>query len=113
MRAMQTVIERLRNPTFFVFSDDIDFVRDNLPKGENIVFVDHNDTSNACEDFRLMSACNHNIIANSTFSWWGAWLNPNPAKVVCAPSSWHNINPDISYPDLIPPDWLRIATEAR
>jgi hypothetical protein len=112
MRAMQTVIERLRNPTFFVFSDDIDYVRNNLPTRENIVFVDHNDTSNGCEDFRLMSACNHNIIANSTFSWWGAWLNPNPAKMVCAPSSWNNVNPDVHCPDLIPSDWLRISIDA-
>jgi hypothetical protein len=111
VRAMRTVVERLRNPTFFVFSDDIDFARENLPKGENIVFVDHNDEVNGHEDLRLMSACRHNIIANSSFSWWGAWLNPNPAKLVCAPSSWHNINPDVPYPDLIPPSWLRIAID--
>jgi hypothetical protein len=109
---MQTINDRLSNPTFFVFSDDIAFARENLPKGDNIVYVDHNDEANGCEDFRLMSACSHNIIANSTFSWWGAWLNPNPAKLVCAPMSWHNINPDVSYPDLIPPSWMRIAIDA-
>jgi hypothetical protein len=111
LRAMQAIIERLLNPTFFIFSDDKAFVRENLPKGENIVFVDHNDTANGCEDFRLMSACSHNIIANSTFSWWSAWLNPNPAKLVYAPRSWNNINPNVPYPDLIPPSWLRIATD--
>ena len=109
---MQTILERLRNPTFFVFSDDIAFVRENMPKRENIVFVDHNDEVNCHEDLRLMSACAHNVIANSTFSWWGAWLNPNPTKLVCAPSSWNNINPDVPYPDLIPPGWLRIAVSA-
>jgi len=109
-RAMRSMLERLRKPIFFVFSDDIAFARENLPNGENIVFVDHNDEANACEDLRLMSACSHNIVANSTFSWWGAWLNPNPTKVVCAPMSWQNINPDVPYTDLIPPTWQRIAT---
>jgi len=55
LRAMQTLIERLRNPTFFVFSNDISFARENMPKGENIVFVDHNDEANGHEDLRLMS----------------------------------------------------------
>jgi len=111
-RAMQAVLERFRDPVFFVFSDDIAFARKNLPMDHDIQFVDHNDETNGHEDLRLMSACRHNIIANSTFSWWGAWLNPNPSKLVCAPSSWHNINPNVPYPDLIPPSWLRIATDA-
>lgn len=105
--AMQAIRERVGNPTFFVFSDDIAFTRANLPKGERMVFVDHNDEANPHEDLRLMSACRHHIIANSTLSWWGAWLNPNPAKLVCAPRNWRN--PKISYEDLIPPGWLRIA----
>jgi Glycosyl transferase family 11 len=106
--AMQALLERVDNPTFFVFSDDIAFTRENLPNSGRMVFVDHNDEANGHEDLRLMSSCRHNIIANSTFSWWGAWLNPNPAKIVCAPQSWHNLNADVPYSDLIPPSWKPI-----
>jgi hypothetical protein len=105
---MQTMQERISNPTFFVFSDDIAFARALLPKGERMEFVDHNDESNPDEDLRLMSSCRHHIIANSTFSWWGAWLNPCPAKVVCAPEIWQDDDPTIPYPDLLPSAWLRI-----
>jgi hypothetical protein len=59
------------------------------------------------EDMRLMSLCKHNIIANSSFSWWGAWLNRNPGKLVVAPLRWFN-RQDINTDDLIPADWLRI-----
>jgi hypothetical protein len=111
-RAMHTLLSKVNNPTFFVFSDDIAFTRENLPKGYEIQFVDHNDEMSGHEDLRLMSACRHNIIVNSSFSWWGAWLNPNPAKLVCAPMSWHNMNPAVPYPDLIPPSWLRIPIDA-
>lgn len=111
--AIQTFLEEVSRPTFFVFSDDIGFARENLPKGEDVIFVKHNDETNPHEDLRLMSSCSHNIIANSTLSWWGAWLNRNPAKLVCAPESWMNSDPDVSYIDLIPPDWLRIAVDAQ
>jgi hypothetical protein len=107
-RAMQAMQERISNPTFFVFSDDIAFARESLPKGERMEFVDHNDESHPYEDLRLMSACRHHIIANSTFSWWGAWLNPSSTKVVCAPMIWQDDDPTTPYPDLLPPAWLRI-----
>ncbi len=107
-RAMQTMLERISNPTIFVFSDDIAFARETLPKSERIEFVDHNDESHPDEDLRLMSACRHHIIANSTFSWWGAWLNPCSTKVVCAPMIWQDDDPTSPYPDLLPPEWLRI-----
>ncbi|MGO9316636.1 MAG: alpha-1,2-fucosyltransferase [Terracidiphilus sp.] len=107
-RAMQTMMERISNPTFFVFSDDIAFARESLPKGERMEFVDHNNELNADEDLRLMSACRHHIIANSTFSWWGAWLNPRSTKVVCAPMIWQDDDPTTPYPDILPPAWLRI-----
>jgi hypothetical protein len=108
-RAMQVVQQTLANPTYFIFSDDIPYTRRALPHVEGMVFVDHNDEANGHEDLRLMSACRHNIIANSTMSWWGAWLNSDPSKIVCAPKIWRN--PKISYADLIPPNWLRIAND--
>jgi hypothetical protein len=89
--------------TFFVFSDDIPFARQNLPKLERIVFVDHNDEEAAVEDLRLMSACHHHIIANSSFSWWGAWLNPIKEKCVLVPDLWPTLT--APPPDLVPPNW--------
>jgi hypothetical protein len=110
-RAIQALSQRVSNPEFFVFSDDIAFARENLPCEKRMVFVDNNDETNPHEDLRLMAACSHSIIANSTLSWWGAWLNPNPTKLVFAPDSWQNVNREVPYPDLIPPNWLRIATD--
>jgi hypothetical protein len=105
--AITAIREAHANPTVFVFSDDIDFARKNLPALVPMVFVDHNDALAAHEDLRLMSACSHHIIANSTFSWWGAWLNPNPAKLVIAPDRW--LDPAVPHPDLLPRDWRRVA----
>jgi hypothetical protein len=109
-RCMQVLAKQLHNPTFFVFSDDIAYARESLPRAERMIFVDHNDEANGHEDLRLMSSCRHHIIANSTLSWWGAWLNPHSDKLVCAPKVWRN--PKISYTDLLPPDWLRIANDS-
>jgi hypothetical protein len=103
-RAIARVKERMDEPTFFVFSDDMEFARANLPAGLKTVFVDHNDHWTAHEDLRLMSSCRHHILANSTFSWWGAWLNPSEDKVVLAPRQWH-LRADSYYPELMPPEW--------
>jgi hypothetical protein len=103
-RAITRAKERIDEPTFFVFSDDMEFARANLPAGLKTVFVDHNDHWTAHEDLRLMSGCRHHILANSTFSWWGAWLNPNEDKVVLAPRQWH-LRAESYYPELMPPAW--------
>jgi Glycosyl transferase family 11 len=103
--AISTLEERLGNPTFFVFSDDIPFVKKYLPKTMTAVFVDHNDDFRAHEDMRLMSSCHHHIIANSTFSWWGAWLNTRSDKIVIAPRQW-DLTEDSHYRDLLPPTWM-------
>jgi len=97
--------ERLDEPTFFVFSDDMAFTKEHLPKGLRAVFVDHNDASSSHEDLRLMSSCHHHIIANSTFSWWGAWLNPRADKMVLAPKYWL-LKRNSYYPDLLPSNWM-------
>lgn len=100
----------LPGPTFFLFSDDIPWCRtvlaEALPAGTPIVFADANDDATSFEDLRLMSACHHHIIANSSFSWWGAWLNPRPDRLVFAPRYWL-LTPDSDFPDLLPPDWTR------
>jgi len=69
---------------FLVFSDDPEWCKQNFPKG-NYVFIEGQEDY---EDLCLMTLCDHNCIANSTFSWWGAWLNPNPNKIVVAPKAW-------------------------
>ncbi len=99
---------RMPMATFFVFSDDIAFARSHLEKHQGLVFVDHNDEAHGFEDLRLMSSCRHHIIANSTLSWWGAWLNPKPDKLVFAPERW--IMPQYPHTDLIPSTWIRLAT---
>ena len=95
------------NPHFFVFSDDPAWVKANMNLGFPMVVVEGGGAERQCEDLRLMSLCQHNIIANSSFGWWGAWLNANPNKRVIAPQNW--FNPGVhDARDLLPTDWLRI-----
>jgi Glycosyl transferase family 11 len=103
-RAIAQFKNILRNPTFFIFSDDIQFAKENFGKDTAAVFVDHNDPLSAHEDLRLMSSCRHHIIANSTFSWWGAWLNGSDEKLVLAPRHWLVANCPAKN-DLMPPSW--------
>lgn len=104
--AMQLISREVRNPHFFVFSDDIAWIKSNLNIDMPCQFVDHNQGGESYNDMRLMSLCQHHIIANSSFSWWGAWLNPNAEKIVVAPKRWfaHEVN---TY-DLIPKTWVRL-----
>ena len=72
-----------------------------IPSTNNLI----NKGSDSWQDMYLMSRCKHNIIANSTFSWWGAWLNDNPQKIVVAPSRWFaNMDND----EIVPPEWIRL-----
>jgi hypothetical protein len=103
-RAIDLIRRQFADPVFFIFSDDIEFARKNLPDDIRKVFVEGNDDVSAQEDLRLMAACQHQIIANSSFSWWGAWLNPNSEKVVVAPRHWL-LSPESAYADLLPPEW--------
>jgi len=96
-----------KNLEIFAFSDDPSWVKNNLKLPVNINFITHNSSDNNYEDLRLMSYCNHNIIANSSFSWWGAWLNKNPNKIVIAPKLWY-ANQKIENKDITPKNWLRI-----
>jgi hypothetical protein len=91
----------------FVFSDDMEYARAHLPRDLPTCFVDHNDDFSAQEDLRLMAACHHHVIANSSFSWWGAWLNARPGKLVIAPRNWRGDTPSY-YPDLYPGGWKAI-----
>lgn len=91
----------------FIFSDDISWARENIRSSLATVFVDHTDEQHAYEDMYLMSSCKHNVIANSSFSWWGAWLNKNEGKNVIAPEKWFNDFP-ADTKDLYPSTWITI-----
>jgi len=98
---------RLVKPSFFIFSDDLAWAKDNLRTACPSEFVDINDPSRGYLDLHLMARCRHQIIANSTLSWWGAWLNPSATKMVIAPKRWFRRN-DMDTRDLIPDGWLTI-----
>jgi hypothetical protein len=94
----------------FVFSNDMVWVKNNLSIPFAHTFVENNNEANGIEDFRLMTHCKHHIIANSSFSWWAAWLSPYPNKIVIAPSKWVS-SQDKYYKnlnDVIPESWIKI-----
>jgi len=105
--AVRFISSRVTSPIFFVFSDEPCWVKENLSLEAPMIVISHNGTERGEEDLRLMSLCRHHIIANSSFSWWGAWLNPNRQKIVIAPRRWFN-HPGIVTTDLIPPEWIQI-----
>lgn len=103
--AIKTIYRNVNKPYFFIFSNDIDWCRKNFDM-ENVIFVDNNKGNKSYIDMQLMSCCKHNIIANSTFSWWGAWLNDNKDKMVLSPNRWFNSVEGTC--DIIPNDWYKI-----
>tara|TARA_B100000745_G_scaffold273961_1_gene202680 strand:+ start:20373 stop:21290 length:918 start_codon:yes stop_codon:yes gene_type:complete len=105
-KAVSYIQEHVTEPSFFIFSDDIAWVKENIPLPDNTKYVS-NPALSAEEELILMSRCSHNIIANSTFSWWGAWLNQNREKIVIAPTPWFNKNNHL-FKDLIPDSWIQL-----
>ncbi|MEI6352472.1 MAG: alpha-1,2-fucosyltransferase [Candidatus Nomurabacteria bacterium] len=105
-KAMKIIEDRKSNILYLIFSDDIEWARDNLKINKNKIFVSSSELKDY-EELILMSKCKDNIIANSTFSYWAAWLNTNKEKIVIAPKKWNNIYQDC-YKNLIPKDWLVI-----
>ncbi len=93
--------------TFFAFSDEPEWVRENLDLPHELQVVSHNGEETSFDDIRLMSRCRHHIVANSSFSWWGAWLNPDPDKMVIAPKRWF-ADPAMQVHDIVPEDWIRL-----
>ncbi|HVV15526.1 MAG TPA: alpha-1,2-fucosyltransferase [Candidatus Paceibacterota bacterium] len=93
-------------PVYYVFSDDIEWVREHMPFLSPAVFVSRPGIA-PHEDIALMSRCSAHILANSTFSWWGAWLDPNPAKIVIAPKEWFR-DRSVNTKDVLPPEWIQL-----
>jgi hypothetical protein len=106
-QAVDHIAGRCGPLTLFVFSDDQEWVRQNMQFAHPTVHVDCNPPERGAWDMHLMKHCHHHVVANSSFSWWGAWLNPSPDKIVVAPGRWFT-DGTIDTSDLIPPAWVRI-----
>jgi len=106
-KSMEWMAERLAHPHFFVFSDDPQWVKHSIESSYPMIVVSGQYTKNNYEDIWLMSMCKHHIIANSSFSWWSAWLSSNPDKFIIAPQRWFN-DSSIDTRDLIPDGWIRL-----
>lgn len=102
-KGIEYIAKYVQNPHFFIFSDDIEWVIKNLKIDYTFTIVDFNQ-GKGWFDLNLMKNCKHNIIANSSFSWWGAWLNENYGKIVIAPKKW---NTKKQKYDIIPQEWIK------
>jgi hypothetical protein len=105
--AIEKISKSIDNPKFFVFSDDIEWVVNNFNIPDSKI-IDWNIGEDSYKDLILMSMCKHNIMANSSFSWWGAWLNSNEDKVVIIPNKWAN---GFEAAHVACPDWICLDTE--
>jgi Glycosyl transferase family 11 len=105
-RAINHVVSQVRKPSLFIFSDDPDWTREHLRTQHPSHYITHNSPDDAFQDLRLMSHCKHHVIANSSFSWWGAWLSTSPGQIVVAPEKWFSVSRPT--PDLLPPEWKRL-----
>jgi hypothetical protein len=105
--AIDYVKKKIGNIHLFVFSDEPEWVKTNMKFDSPVTYINNNTGGNSYIDMQLMSLCKHNIIANSSFSWWGAWLNSNPGKIVVAPAKWFN-DSSINVNDIIPNEWQKL-----
>ncbi len=104
--AIKIIVKRVKDPIFFIFSDDSQWTKENLKLKYPTIYVDINGSEKSYEDLRLMSNCKHFIVANSAFSWWGAWLSNNPNKIICAPKTWFR---SADEGDIVPKSWVRVG----
>ncbi len=104
-KAIELMSKKLKQPHFFVFSDEPAWCKKNLKLGFPTTYVSGN--KSGFEDMRLMTHCAHHITANSSFSWWGAWLNPKADKIVIAPKRWFN-DPSMGKAEIVPESWIKL-----
>lgn len=113
IKAMKLAGARVRNPRFYIFSDDPGWVAAEIGVASNTVIVDHHRGDEVHEDFRLMRACKHQIVASSSLSWWAAWLNDNPGKVVISPPASHWVQrAGCDTSQILPSEWLIVEAAA-
>lgn len=106
-RAISEIKKRVGVASFFVFSDDLEWAKENITFIDDVTFVKPAGDNPDHEELILMSRCRHHITANSSFSWWGAWLNRNPNKIVIAPAPWFR-DSSKNTDDLVPSDWIQL-----
>lgn len=104
--AIQLISKKIKNIRLFVFSDDIEWAKNNFKPNCSVKYINGN-INNPIQDMFLMSNCKHSIIANSTFSWWAAYLNKNENKIVISPKHWF-LKDKPSSEDILPPDWIKL-----
>ncbi|HEY9221970.1 MAG TPA: alpha-1,2-fucosyltransferase [Lutibacter sp.] len=111
-KAIKAILNKINpcvNIMFYVFSDDKEFSGkfiENFKIPAKLINI--NNSEDSYKDMYLMSQCKHNIIANSSFSWWGAWLNNNPEKIVVAPQKWFGKGSEENYRDIVPNNWIKL-----
>ena len=108
--AIELIIHTVNDPVFYIFSDDSEWAAKHVKAPGQVHYIVHNTQENSYKDMYLMSKCMHNIIANSSFSWWGAWLNSNENKVVISPKQWLPEDNVLSA-DIIPSNWLQVEAQ--
>lgn len=106
-QALQHIAGALTEPKLYIFSDDPGWVRSSIKFPFPAYIMNNESRRSPCEDMRLMSLCSHAIIANSSFSWWGAWMIRNTDKIVIAPKRWV-LNTRVKIRDLLPESWIKI-----
>lgn len=104
-RAITKINQLVENPTFIFFSDDMEWTKEHFGQSDNHVFVEGKGAWEDYHDMQLMSGCRHHIMANSSFSWWAAYLNTNPGKKIICPSKWINAK---DTPDVYCEDWIKL-----
>lgn len=106
-RSIDYIMSKVEKPHFYIFSDDPNWSQQHITIDAPTTYIRNNSSDRNYEDLRLMTYCRHFIIANSSFSWWGAWLSSNRQKIVVAPAQWFNgvrYNDD----DRLPKEWIRL-----
>jgi hypothetical protein len=106
LAAMKIIAKKVANPKFYIFSNDVEWCKENLDWGDyNIEYREPEQQTDDFEELMLMSSCKHAIIVNSTYNWWGAYLIKNPDKIVCCPEKWFFDDAPI---DIIPNEWIKV-----